>query len=225
MSEREVTVDARDHVPVDRWKQLGLIDGIRRRVRRIAIGAGILFLGLTLAPGGGDLSAVLGVVRLLSLATGVSAWSVSAALAGAIDGDEEDDSILAAVGVVVLVALAWSAERSTAGTVLWRALLGDAAASAAGADAGASTGVDIDVDASADATAAGARGESGKMKARPRGTYLGIVAVLLVGGAVLLASAPGFGGGEVGARQVGAFLLLTAVVGGVVGLVAALSLR
>jgi len=210
----EVEIESTEGVPVDRWRRLGRIDAIRRRVRRIAIGAGVVFLGLTLAPPGRDPSLLVGVIRLLSLVTGVSAWSVSAALDGATD-DDGDGSVLAAVGVLVLVALAWSADRSRLGALLWRVLLGEVAASATDFDTGR-TNVDADTEATGNVGVIAGSREA----ARPGGTYLGILADLLAGGAVALAFLPrGSGLGEAGV-----FLLVTAVVGGLVGLLAALSL-
>jgi len=209
-----VEIESTEGVPVDRWRRLGRIGAIRRRVRRIAIGAGVVFLGLTLAPPGRDPSLLVGVIRLLSLVTGVSAWSVSAALDEATD-DDGDGSVLAAVGVLVLVALAWSADRSRLGALLWRVLLGEVAASATDFDTG-STNVDADPETTGNvAVTAG-----GREAARPGGTYLGILAALLAGGAVALAFLPRGGG----LGEAGVFLLVTAVVGGLVGLLAALSL-
>lgn len=219
-----VEIDATEYVPVDRWQQVGQIDAIRRRVRRLAIGAGVVFLGVTLAPLDGEWSLLVGGVRLLSLATGVSAWSVSEALAGeAGDGDDGDGdgSVLAAVGVVVLVALAWSADRSRAGALLWRVLLGEVATATTGIGAGGA-GVTPDTGADTTGSTAVTAGDEA-VSSRPSGTYLGILAVLLGGGAIALTALPGTGTGG-GAGQLGVFLLLTAVVGGVVGLLAALSL-
>jgi hypothetical protein len=217
-----VEIDSTEYVPVERWRRLGRIDAIRRRVRRIAIGAGVVFLGLTLAPPGEGESLLFGAIRLLSLVTGISAWSVSEALDGATD-DDGDGSVLAAVGVLVLVALAWGADRSRTGALLWRVLLGEVAASTTGADAGdaGGPGVASDGDATGSAPVTADDGEAGS---RPRGSSLGILAVLLGGGAVALTYLPRAGAGGVGFGQVGVFLLLMGVVGGVVGLLAALSL-
>jgi len=232
----EVAVDAREYVPVDRWRRLGRLGAIRKRVRRIAVGAGVVFLGLTLAPSGGELSTLVGVGRLLSLVTGLSAWSVSEAL-GEATGDDGDGSVLAAVGVVVLVALAWSAERSDAGALLWRLGLGEAASAigtgaetgGAGVDGGATstarvtTETDPTAGAAVDPTATAAADRDVNAGARPAGTYLGLVTVFLVGAAALLLALPRAGG--IGPGSVGVFLLLTAAVGSVVGLFAGVSLR
>lgn len=209
-----IEIESTEYVPVDRWRRLGRIDAIRRRVRRIAIGAGVVFLGLTLAPPGWDPSPLVTAIRLLSLGTGVSAWSVSAALDGATD-DDGDGSLLAAVGVLVLVALAWSADRSRLGALLWRVLLGEVATSATDLDTGR-TNVDVETETteSVDVTA------GDRKAARSGGTYLGVLAALLVGGTVALAFLPRGGG----LGEAGVFLLVTAVVGGLVGLLAALSL-
>lgn len=213
-----VEIDATEYVPVDRWRRLGRIDAIRKRVRRVAIGAGVVFLGLTLAPPGGDGSLLVGMIRLLSLVTGISAWSVSEALDGTTDEADGRGSTLAAIGVLVLAALAWSADRSRAGALLWRLLLGEVVASATATDAtGTSAGTD------AGATGSVTVDEEG-VASRPGGTYLGILAALLGGGAVALMSLPEAGAGGIALGQLAVFLLLTAVVGGVVGLLAALSL-
>jgi hypothetical protein len=208
-----VEIESIEYVPVDRWRRLGRTDAIRRRLRRIAIGAGVVFLGLTLAPPGRDPSLLVGVLRLLSLVTGVSTWSVSAALDGATD--DGDSSVLAAVGVLVLVALAWSADRSRLGALLWRVLLGEVAASATEFDTGRRN-----VDADTETTGTVAVTAGGREAARSGGTYLGLLAALLAGGAVALAFFPRGGG----LGEAGVFLLVTAVVGGLVGLLAALSL-
>jgi hypothetical protein len=221
------TVDATEYVPVDRWRQLGRIDAIRTRVRRIAIGAGVVFLGLTLAPSGGDLSLLVAVIRLLSLVTGISAWSVGEALGAATDG-EDDGSALATVGVLVLVALAWGAERSDAGSVLWRLLLGETVTAvtesgAGGMDTGIGAGTAGSPVTDADSATGSVADRSVGAESRPAGTYIGLLVVLLIGGAVVLMSVPRTGGIEPGG--LGVFLLVTAVVGGVVGLFAGLSLR
>jgi len=211
------TVDATEYVPVDRWRRLGRIDAIRKRVKRIAIGAGVVFLGLTLAPSPGDLSLLVTAIRLLSLVTGVSAWSVGEAL-GTADDEDGDGSALAAVGVLVLVALAWSAERSDAGSILWRLLLGETATAVSDSGVGG-MGTDVGTgSADSPVTERNVDGES-----RPAGTSLGLLVVCLIGGAVILSSWPRAGG--VGSGGLVVFLLLTAVVGGVVGLLAGLSLR
>jgi hypothetical protein len=211
-------VDLTEYVPMDRWRRTGRIGAIRRRVRRVAVGAGIVFLGLTLAPPGRDGSLLVGMVRLLSLVTGVSAWSVGRALEEAA-GDGGDGSVLAAVGSLVLVTLAWSADRSRTGALLWRLLVGEVVASATETDAvGASTAPD-------DPTGSAAVTESdGNVASRPSGSYLGILATLLVGGAVVLSYLSRAGTDGIDPGQIGVFLLLTAAVGGVVGLLAALSL-
>ncbi|WP_299334738.1 hypothetical protein [Haloplanus sp.] len=234
-----VAVDATEYVPVDRWRRLGRIDAIRTRVKRIAIGAGIALVGLTLWPAG-DLSPVVGLIRLLALVTGVSAWSVSEALKTATDDDADDGSVLAAVGVIVLAALAWGAGRSNAGSLLWRLLLGEAVTAATepdagGTDVGSAGSVVADTDptvdgradptagANIDPTATAAADRDVGAASQPTSTYVGLLAALLAGGVVLLASLPRAGGFDPGA--VGVFLLLTAVVGGVVGLFAGLSIR
>jgi hypothetical protein len=209
-----IEIESTEYVPVDRWQRLGRIDAIRRRVRRIAIGAGVVFLGLTLAPPGWDPSPLVTAIRLLSLGTAVSAWSVSAALDGATD-DDGDGSLLAAVGVLVLVALAWSADRSRLGALLWRVLLGEVATSATDLDTGR-TNVDVETET----TESVAVTAEVRKAARSGGTYLGLLAALLVGGTVALAFLPRGGG----LGEAGVFLLVTAVVGGLVGLLAALSL-
>ncbi|GAB3314586.1 hypothetical protein [Haloplanus salinarum] len=212
------TVDAAEYVPVDRWRRLGRIDAIRKRVKRIAIGAGVVFLGLTLVPSRGDLSLLVTAIRLLSLLTGVSAWSVSEALGTATDDEDGDGSALAAVGVLVLVALAWGAERSDAGSILWRLLLGETATAVSDSGVGG-MGTDVGTgSADSPVTERNVDGES-----RPAGTPLGLLLVFLIGGAVILSSWPRAGGFESGGLAV--FLLLTAVVGGVVGLFAGLSLQ
>jgi hypothetical protein len=215
----EATVDATEYVPVDRWRRLGRIDAIRKRVRRIAIGAGIVFFGLTVAPSGGDLSLLLGVIRLVSLVTGISAWSVSEALGTATEDEDEDEdgSILAAVGIIVLAVLAWSAERSGAGSLLWRLLLGEAVSAATGSDASGTAITDADPTAGATAT------RNVDAESQPAGAYLGPFVVFLVGAAVILLSLPRTG--RIGPGGLGVFLLLTVVVGSVVGLLAGLSIR
>jgi hypothetical protein len=214
MSGREI--DDTERVPIDRWRRMGRIDAIRRRGKRIAVGAGVVFLGLTLVPAGENWSLLFGVGRLLSLVTGVSAWSVSEAL----DGD--DDSVLAALGILVLVALAWSADRSRIGAIVSRALLGEVAASTAGVDTNG-TAATAGADPTSRADDPGVTASAGDAASRPGGASLGVLATLLAGGAVALASLPqgGLGGSALG--QFGLFVLLTAVVGGIVGLLAAVS--
>jgi hypothetical protein len=226
-----IAVDATEYVPVDRWRRLGRIDAIRTRVKRVAIGAGIVFVGLTLGPSG-ELSLLIGLIRLIALVTGVSAWSVSEALKTATDDDADDGSILAAVGVIVLAALAWGAGRSNAGSLLWRLLLGEAVTAATEPDAGGTdvgpagsvvTDTDPTAGANPDPTATAATGRDVGAASQPTSTYVGLLAALLAGGVVLLPSIPRAGGFDPGAM--GVFLLLTAVVGGVVGLFAGLSIR
>lgn len=213
----EIEVDAREYVPVDRWRREGQIDAIRKRVRRLAVGAGVVFLTLTLTPSDGELSLLVGAVRLLSLVTGISAWSMTEALG---DADSDGDgSILAAVGVIVLVGLSWGAERSAAGALLRRLVLGEVA-SAAGAEVNATSTAQVITDEDSTATVADRDASAGS---RPVGAYLGLVTILLVGGSVVLLALPQAGGVTPG--SLGVFLLLVAVVGGVVGLFAGLSIR
>jgi hypothetical protein len=214
----EVEVDAREYVPIDRWRRRGRIGAIRKRVRRLAVGSGAVFLALTLASPDGELSLLVGAVRLLSLVTGISAWSVNEALGEA--DDDGDGSVLAAVGVVVLVGLAWGAEHSAAGALLRRLVLGEVA-SVAGTDVDAASTARVTTED--DPTATAAADSDASDGSRPVGTYLGLVTVLLVGGAVSLLALPRAGGIDPG--SVGVFLLLTAVIGGVVGLFAGLSIR
>jgi len=211
----EIAVDAREYVPVDRWRQEGQIGAIRKRVRRLAVAAGVVFFTLTLASPEGELSLLVGAMRLLSLVTGISAWSMTEALGDA--DDDGDGSVLAAVGVVVLVGLWWGAERSAAGALLRRLVLGEVA-SAAGVDA-TSTGQVI---TEGDSTVAVADRDV-SAGSRSVGTYLGVVAALLVGGSVVLSALPRADGVDPG--SLGVFLLLTAVVGGVVGLFAGVAIR
>lgn len=204
-NEVELELDARERIPVERWRRAGRIVPIRRRVRRIAIGSGLLFVVLTLVPSDGDWSVLASVARLLSLVAGIGAWSVSEALAG-VTGDDGDGGVLAVLGTVVLVALAWSADRSGAGTLLWRALLGSVSARADDRE-GAAAG-DVTSGATGDVTAT-----------RPTSAVVGVLAAFLAGGGVLVALRPQGGGG------VGTFVVGAVVVGVLVGLLAAVSWR
>ncbi|RCU47111.1 hypothetical protein DU504_07240 [Haloplanus salinus] len=204
-NEVELELDARERIPVERWRRAGRIVPIRRRVRRIAIGSGLLFVVLTLVPSDGDWSVLVSVARLLSLVAGIGAWSVSEALAG-VTGDDGDGGVLAVLGTVVLVALAWSADRSGAGTLLWRALLGSVSARADDRE-GAATG-DVTSGATGDVTAT-----------RPTSAVVGVLTAFLAGGGVLVALRPQGGGG------VGTFVVGAVVVGVLVGLLAAVSWR
>lgn len=204
-NEVELELDARERIPVERWRRAGRIVPIRRRVRRIAIGSGLLFVVLTLVPSDGDWSVLASVARLLSLVAGIGAWSVSEALAG-VTGDDGDGGVLAVLGTVVLVALAWSADRSGAGTLLWRALLGSVSARADDRE-GAAAG-DVTSGATGDVTAA-----------RPTSAVVAVLAAVLAGGGVLVALRPQGGGG------VGTFVVGAVVVGVLVGLLAAVSWR
>ena len=205
-NEVELELDARERIPVERWRRAGRIVPIRRRVRRIAIGSGLLFVVLTLVPSDGDWSVLASVARLLSLVAGIGAWSVSEALAGVTGDDGDDGGVLAVLGTVVLVALAWSADRSGAGTLLWRALLGSVSARADDRE-GAAAG-DVTSGATGDVTAT-----------RPTSAVVGVLAAFLAGGGVLVALRPQGGGG------VGTFVVGAAVVGVLVGLLAAVSWR
>lgn len=204
-NEVELELDARERIPVERWRRAGRIVPIRRRVRRIAIGSGLLFVVLTLVPSDGDWSVLASVARLLSLVAGIGAWSVSEALAG-VTGDDGDGGVLAVLGTVVLVALAWSADRSGAGTLLWRALLGSVSARA-----------DDREGAAAGDVTSGATG--GVTATRPTSAVVGVLAAFLAGGGVLVALRPQGGGG------VGTFVVGAVVVGVLVGLLAAVSWR
>lgn len=204
-NEVELELDARERIPVERWRRAGRIVPIRRRVRRIAIGSGLLFVVLTLVPSDGDWSVLVSVARLLSLVAGIGAWSVSEALAG-VTGDDGDGGVLAVLGTVVLVALAWSADRSGAGTLLWRALLGSVSARADDRE-GAAAG-DVTSGATGDVTAT-----------RPTSAVVGVLAAFLAGGGVLVVLRPQGGGG------VGTFVVGAVVVGVLVGLLAAVSWR
>ena len=212
-NEVELELDARERIPVERWRRAGRIVPIRRRVRRIAIGSGLLFVVLTLVPSDGDWSVLASVARLLSLVAGIGAWSVSEALAG-VTGDDGDGGVLAVLGTVVLVALAWSADRSGAGTLLWRALLGSVSARADDRE-GAAAG-DVTSGATGDVTS----GATGDVTAtRPTSAVVGVLAAFLAGGGVLVVLRPQGGGG------VGTFVVGAVVVGVLVGLLAAVSWR